>query len=63
MYGEDANVAKTTDSVHKKRLSLEEQVKTAWPFTRVDPKILERAHRLASRKTPTPDIDAEPAPF
>jgi hypothetical protein len=31
-----------------------------WPFTRVDPKLLERAHREAKAKQ---IIDAEEAPF
>jgi hypothetical protein len=60
MYGEDANVAKTTDSVRKRPSSLAVQLAKAWPFTRVNPKLLERAHRQAIK----PDLStAEEAPF
>jgi len=41
--------------------NLSERMAKAWPFTRVDPKLLERAHRQAVKK---PDLStAEEAPF
>lgn len=54
----------TTPSTRKKSRSqtqsLSERMAKNWPFTRVDPKLLERAHREAKAKQ---IIDAEEAPF
>jgi len=60
MYGEDANVAKTTDSVRKRPSSLAVQLAKAWPFTRINPRLLEQAHKQAKEQQIR---EAEEAPF
>jgi len=39
----------------------QEQVKTQWPFTRVDGKLLDRLHKQLRKQQPPPEY--EPAPF
>ena len=61
----DADTATTTTASSRKKLrppnqNLSEKLAKSWPFTRVDPKLLERAHRQATK----PDLStAEEAPF
>jgi hypothetical protein len=62
----DEDIASTTTASTRKKSrsqtqSLSERMAKNWPFTRVDPKLLERAHRQAIKK---PDLStAEEAPF
>ena len=60
MSGEGVNAPKTTSSVRKRPLSLAVQLAKAWPFTRVNPRLLERAHKQAKAQQ---IIEAEEAPF
>ena len=56
-------VSTTTASTRKKsrspRQNLSEQLAKSWPFTRVDPKLLERAHRQAAK----PDLSTAEEAF
>lgn len=70
-YQSDEDTASTTTaSTQKKSLSLrqdpnvhvlsQQELKAWWPFTRVDPRILERAHKqFKAQQLAT----AEPAPY
>jgi hypothetical protein len=48
------------DTKKPRKLDLQEKVRTHWPFTRMDPKLLEKAHRQYKMQQRN---SAEEAPF